>query len=202
MPIREGKTTSWLSLDACRWSAPKCLTRLTSLSLHFPTLKEFFRVTLQVPDASVRDIVQGLCDQAGDMNNLDNLRALLLSLSDWLTNEDLADDRLPKLLLKLQAQKVFPVRRSSGASQLASASDQDWFIPDRDRLTRCFHGKVWLLDFTYSDIKKLVPVFERLSLKDYHLSNAVTEKTEYSGKVKPCPSLTNYIQGKARFISL
>ncbi|KAF2166649.1 hypothetical protein M409DRAFT_23280 [Zasmidium cellare ATCC 36951] len=202
IPIEDGKSTSWMILDQCRWHAPACLAQLTALDQRFPSLKDFFCVTLQVHNASIGDIVKELRHHAGNMNGVDSLRALLLYLSDCLVNEDQADEHVPKLLLKLQTQQIFPVQRSSGQCRLASAQDHDWFIADRGRIEQCFRGKVWLLDASDSDVKRLAPVFKTLGLLDFYLSKRVIEQTEFTDEPKPCKNLTRYLQGKARFISL
>ncbi|KAK4500371.1 hypothetical protein PRZ48_008560 [Zasmidium cellare] len=203
IPVKAGDKTFWLRLNECRWNAPACLSRYCALDKRFGgSLQSFFCETLKVANASVVDIVDELCRQSGDLNNLHNIRALLLYLSDQLTDETLADDRTTKLLRKLQGP-IFPVRRAAGESRLASNSDDDdWFIGDRSRLVKCFANRVWTLDIDGRDFKKLSPLFKKSGLSARYLSNKMFERTEYSGNAGKSKRLTEELQHKARFISL
>lgn len=202
VPILEGKSIAWLQLRDCRWTAPACLRRYTALDWRFPSLKHFFCDTLKVPNASVNDIVEELGRESGDMNNLDNLRALLLSLSEFLETATIPARQLTNCLLKLKGA-IFPVRRATGEYRLASNSSRDdWFIGDRNRLVQCFRDKVWILDFDNDDFKKLTQLFEKGGLKSRYFSNSVQEDTAYSGGAKKCKDLTAQLQSKAKYISL
>ena len=172
---------------------------MTALERHYPKLETLFVKHLGVQNASIGNMVDELLKCKGQIPEVENIKGLLEAINARLSmNYD--DDSINRL----HDARVFPTCISTGAVQLHSCLDTDWFIADTDRLRGCFEDKLLVLDFPTKDTKntgRLEPLLKRLSLLDRRLSGVVKEKTLTTGTLDLEKNTTTSLRSKAKYIA-
>ena len=188
----------WESVQNCVWSGPESFQHVPVLSRYYPDLALLFRSFLEIRDAQIGDVIEELLSLSGQVPRTHAIKDLLSSLNSLLrarANED--------SIRRLHTAAVLPVRAASGELLLRTceSSASDWFVADRERLQLCFLPNLDFLDFTVSDVKRLLPLLQQLGLQDRFLSQNVTEATLTQGELEQNHSAQYMIRSKAGFMS-
>lgn len=197
-PIREQGEVVWKAYEDCRWHAPDCLRSLAVLERRFTQHRILFVSIVETKDASLHDYIKEMLKNAGDLANVENLRALLYELSKSCNESSVSDRALPLLA----CESVFPVRDLSGTVRLLSGTDGSWFIADRSRHYNCFFGTISMLDWDVKNTSALEPLLQKMNLEGQLLSNAIEETTETTGNLVLSEELTQQLRAKAEYCSL
>ena len=167
------------------------------LSRDLVLCRRLFVEYLGVQNASAKDFLDELLviNDAGP--DTVRIRKLLLALSKYTLNGSHLDHKFQRLAQK----KLIPVRKSSEEEKLCAFVDCDWYIADRPRLSKCFEGTIWILDFNQKECQILKPLLERMDLMGRKLSLHVVEETTFEGNLARDLGFTKELQEKAYFIS-
>lgn len=189
----------WLSIIKCRWRAPPCLTTVVPLQRHFSHLRALFVDKIGLKDAGSSDVLDELLGLPEPAWREKQVKDLLLALSGYL---NLGHPLLRERFRRLARKPVIPVRLSPERMDFRYSQNDDWFIADRPRYSKCFTGKVWLLDFDEKQTSSLEPVIEQLVLTTRLLSKHVRGETITCGESVFHSNLTSELQAKASYVSL
>lgn len=174
------KDKRWIFLKDCVWEAPACLTKVYALATEYSDCKSLFCTRLKLQNAKIDDVVTELLSlpTSGCFNKH---KELLLVLNDYLDKGSPSDP-----ILKLKDKDVIPVTKSLRVKERTNAclmnyNKDMWYFADRVSLQESFKGKLYLIDFTVAEVRRLSPLIKAINLEDYLLSKAVVETTEFCG---------------------
>lgn len=167
-------------LKDCVWEAPACLTKVYALATEYSDCKSLFCTRLKLQNAKIDDVVTEILSlpTSGCFNKH---KELLLVLNDYLDNGSPS-----AAIRKLKGKDVIPVTKSHRIEEQTNAClmnyDKDlWYFADRVSLQESFEGKLYLIDFTVAEVRRLLPLIKAMNLESYLLSRAVMETTEFCG---------------------
>lgn len=104
------------------------------------------------------------------------LEELLLLLNGYLKKESPED-----CLSKLKGKDIIPVRQPDGTLCRMNYDSDIWYFADRQKLRECFDGKLPLITFDVTTVRKLDPLIQAMGLSDYLLSEADGPELEAIG---------------------
>jgi len=167
-------------LKDCVWEAPVCLTKVYALATEYSDCKSLFRTRLKLQNAKIDDVVTELLSLPTS-RCFNKHKELLLVLNDYLHKDSPSTS-----IQKLKGKDVIPVTKSHRIEDRTNSClmnyDKDlWYLADRVSLQESFKGKLHLIDFTVSEVRKLSPLIKAMDLEEYLLSEAVVETTEFCG---------------------
>ncbi|KAK6441727.1 hypothetical protein LTR95_002035 [Oleoguttula sp. CCFEE 5521] len=202
LPSVTEPSSTWRALCSCRWSGPTGLLSFELLSAAYPECEVLFTEILGVKDVESADIIDdiitlsAIAPQHSDPP-LAAMKNLLLTLCTFPFDASDLDERLDGLA----HNAILPLRKS-GLRKLSKCTDSHWFIADRPRFTRCFEGRLWVLDFERKATAELQRLLARMNVTGRELSRHVSEDTITDGELALQPSLTMELRSKARYIAL
>ncbi|KAI6837322.1 hypothetical protein KC350_g6092 [Hortaea werneckii] len=196
--ITSGNQSRWVNLSSCRWDTVAAL-QLHGLSALFPRLRNLFKDILNVRNADAVDIVNELASAKDADDPVAKAQRLLIALSSQFSlnpTEKAAVHRIKK-----ESMKVFPIMDAESSVRLRSATDGDWFVPDRQRLHESFKSKVGFLHLEGGTTRTMTTLVERLGLEDRLLTKHVREETQAGGDVVYQRGMTDMVRSKAFYIA-
>lgn len=164
----------------------------------YPSCKRLFTDALEVPDASMRELMsEAVCFQKQD--GLEYIRSILLELEKFLVKDETYTVRLTAL----SNEAIWPVREDMETEEFDEivSTDSSWFIPDTKPLQESFYGKVPLLAFPTDDISQMERLITYMELDNRRLSRAVQSIPRTQGRVCPDRGNTATLQSKYEFIA-
>jgi hypothetical protein len=167
---------TWVYLRTCVWDAPPCLQKVRPIAHIYATVQPFFKNTLGLQDADIRDFVDEIVALDNQVRSVSQIKELLLELSSRIN---------PGLKYNLKALdncRMFPIIDTQKRLVLLAGTDTQWFIPDGRNLSTCFKGMIPLLDFGQADQKKLEPLLGIMQIWNKHLSEKVTKQEVVQGR--------------------
>ncbi|KAI7196205.1 hypothetical protein KC324_g4509 [Hortaea werneckii] len=195
---QDSQLVKWVNLSSCRWDTVAAL-QLHGLSTHFPRLRSLFKDVLNVRNADAVDIVNELASAKGADDSVAKSQRLLIALSSQFSlnpTESAAVHRIKK-----EAMRVFPIMDADSSVRLRSTTDEDWFVPDRQRLHESFKSKVGFLHLEGGTTRTISTLVERLGLEDRLLTKHVREETQASGDVVYQRGMTDMVRSKAIYMA-
>ena len=187
----------WVNMAECRWASSSCLRRHWQLGNRYTDLHELFVQKLGIKNASGQDLVHELTALSGNIDQVDTIKQLLLTLGRFVEREGNQVNILSPLIRS--DLKILPV--DFHGSDLRSCVDVDWFFTTRERLKRLLNGKVALLDFSRDETSRLSTLLEKLGLERQSLLHNLIEETETDGQSQYHEVLTNSLRAKACYMS-
>ena len=104
------------------------------------------------------------------------LEELLLQLNEYLRKGS------PKnCLSKLRGKDIIPVRMPNGSLCRMTYGSDTWYLADRQKLWDCFDGRLPLITFDVTTVRKLDPLIQAMDLSDKLLSKAGEQTLEAIG---------------------
>lgn len=184
-------STKWVALSVCVWNGPGALRSRFVLSKAWSECEEFFRLTLQIKDATLETVIDEIIEtaQTSSLIEFSGLKSLILAIPTVIG---------PGKISRLRKIKFLPVRRLHSGSDASLVSPVDkFFIADRQYLYALFTGELPLLDFSVEEIHKLSPLLDSLSVRDRRLSVLVKEEGRIVGLKTLDSTMTAKFRGKA-----
>ena len=184
-------STKWVALSVCVWNGPGALRSRAVLSKAWSECEEFFRLTLQIKDATLETVIDDIIEtaQTSSLIEFSGLKSLILAIPTVIG---------PGKISRLRKIKFLPVRRLHSGSDASLVSPVDkFFIADRQYLCALFTGELPLLDFSVEEIHKLSPLLDSLSVRDRRLSVLVKEEGRIVGLKTLDSTMTAKFRGKA-----
>ncbi|MCJ1402382.1 hypothetical protein MMC11_005602 [Xylographa trunciseda] len=181
-------------MSACIWSTSPGLRSKVALSHIWPECEQFFRLSLQVKDATLKTIVDEIKQTSwgSDTNDVNVTKSLFATLQGFVHNYS-AGAKIEGLM----RTACLPIRNSISDSHILwTTSDGTFFIADREYLQNSFAGKVPTLEFSVDEAYKFRDIFKLLNLSSKHLSNIVKEDNEISASRELDPRLTAKFRSK------
>ena len=84
---------------------------------------------------------------------------------------------------KLKGKKIIPVRKPDGTLCRMNYDSDVWYLADRQKLWDCFDGKLPLITFDVTTVRKSDPLIQAMDLSNYLLSEADTNTLEAIGDI-------------------
>jgi hypothetical protein len=104
------------------------------------------------------------------------LEELLLQLNEYLRKES------PKnCLSKLRGKDIIPVKMPNGTLSRMTYGSGTWYLADRQKLWHCFDGRLPLITFDVTTVRKLDPLIQAMNLSKMLLSKADAATLEANG---------------------
>jgi hypothetical protein len=164
----------WVFLHDCVWSGPH-LASVYYLSTEFPQYKKLFRDHLKLGNVTLNHVIQEL-ECVTSSTSFSRLEELLLLLNGYLRKGS------PKnCLSKLKGKDIIPVRKPDGTLCRMNYDSDVWYFADRQKLWDCFDGKLPLITFDVTTVRKLDPLIQAMDLSNCLLSKADTNTLEAIG---------------------
>jgi hypothetical protein len=164
----------WVFLHGCVWSGPR-LPSVHYLSTEYPQCKELFRNHLNVGNVNLGHVIREL-ECVNGSTSTDQLEKLLLHLNVFLGKAP-----TERSLSKLKGKKIIPVMKPDGTVCRMTYDLDRWYLADRQKLRECFHGKLPLITFDVSTVRKLNPLIKAMNLSKFLLSTADERRLEANG---------------------
>jgi hypothetical protein len=164
----------WVFLRDCVWSGPR-LTSIYYLSTEYPQCKELFRNHLKLGNVTLDHVIRGL-ECVNGSTSIDQLEELLLHLNVFLGKAS-----TERSLSKLKGKNIIPVMKPDGTVCRMTYDLDRWYLADRQKLRECFHGKLPLITFDVSTVRKLNPLIKAMNLSKFLLSTADERRLEANG---------------------
>ena len=106
------------------------------------------------------------------------LEELLLQLNRYLRKGS------PKnCLSKLKGKKIIPVRKPDGTLCRMNYDSDVWYLADRQKLWDCFDGKLPLITFDVTTVRKSDPLIQAMDLSNYLLSEVDSHTLDAIGDI-------------------
>ncbi|PMD48990.1 hypothetical protein L207DRAFT_505973 [Hyaloscypha variabilis F] len=164
----------WVFLHDCVWSGPR-LPSVHYLSTEYPQCKELFRNHLNVGNVNLGHVIREL-ECVNGSTSTDQLEKLLLHLNVFLGKAP-----TERSLSKLKGKKIIPVMKPDGTVCRMTYDLDRWYLADRQKLRECFNGKLPLITFDVSTVRKLNPLIKAMNLSKFLLSIADEQTLEANG---------------------
>jgi hypothetical protein len=158
-------------------------------------LKDFFVVTLKVKIPDLSMLVDELSRSVSSKLTVDDVKSLI-----WQINS-MSPSR--KALQKLQALRIFPVKRASRSSDSVILRDvnQKFSINDRQPWADAYKGKIDFLDFKLEEVRRLQPFLSSFDLESRYISRAVAETTSFHGTGEHSKRKTRLTRSRAHALA-
>lgn len=187
-------------LKDCVWEAPACLTKVYALATEYTDCKSLFCTRLKLHNAKIDNVVTELLSlpNSGCFNKH---KELLMVLNDYLDNGSPST-----AILNLKGKDVIPVIEpyqmgERAKTRLMNYNRDLWYFADRVSLQESFKGKLYLIDFTVFEVRRLSPLIKAMGLECFLLSNAVVETTEFCGDPIYDPDGTIDLRSRAKYFT-
>lgn len=142
----------------------------------FPSLQHFFVNILRVNTISdefmMRELAKAATASTKDRNTI---KKLMLDTSAILTSNSKADSF--DCTATLKTARFLPCITPDGSAKYLTITD-DFFIPNDNIYVQAFQGRLYALDFTYSELNTLHPLINLLQLDGKYLAQNVLHQTE------------------------
>jgi hypothetical protein len=184
-------------LRQCVWDAPSCLKSLEKLVNRYPDCRSLFYDKLSLRNATIDHVINEL-ELLSPTAALTVRKELLLVLNDYVARS------VPNSsILRLKDKNIIPVGfgDSEWKYRLMNYNRNVWYLADRTSLRDSFDGKVWLLEFTVEEVRKISPLIKAMDLEDYLLSKAVVETTETVGDPISDPDQTLELRQRSQYLT-
>jgi hypothetical protein len=163
-----GSRGRWLKLEDCVWSRTILRTKHALMN----TLNQYrslFRDTLDVPNVTLKMLVQGLIGTSGAPweDNITYSKDLLLDISRKRETDN--------ELRPLQGAKCWPCRLRTGEAAFCAVGD--FYVNDRQNLFDVFKESQTFLDLDFEDSRRVTDLLRKLGCVSF-LSEQVTVNTE------------------------
>jgi len=189
----------WYGLHQCLWDGPKCLRLHVCLKELYPGIRRLFTDILGITDASMRVLMlEASCFKMRD--DLGYIRDILLELDKFLEK----DRTYTSQVGPLKSKKIWPVVQSEVHGEfghLMTATEDEWFIPDREPLKECFSNIVPLFALQPNDIDKMERLLKGLELDGRLLSRAAMSVPRTSGTVSYHAGHTEDFRSRYEFMA-
>jgi hypothetical protein len=120
-------------------------------------------------------VIQEL-DCVTSSTSFSRLEELLLQLNEYLRKES------PKnCLSKLRGKDIIPVKMPNGTLSRMAYGSGTWYLADRQKLWDGFDGRLPLITFDATTVRKLDPLIQAMDLSDKLLSKAGEQTLEAIG---------------------
>ena len=155
----------WVFLRDCVWGGPH-LASVYHLSTEFPQYKKLFRDQLKLGNVTLAHVIQEL-DRVTSSTSFSRLEKLLLQLNEYLRKGS------PKnCLSKLRGKDIIPIKMPNGTLSRTTYGSGTWYLADRQKLWNCFDGRLPLITFDVTTVRKLDPLIQAMNLSKMLLSKA------------------------------
>jgi hypothetical protein len=188
--MRCGNELRWYKQAECIWCTDlkSPVPGYVNLSGGYQGLEEFFVGFLGVKKLSTS--YENLLHCEATSVSIDTVKEMLLTLSAVIAEKGRTLDPAPLL-----SKKILPVRGRNGKVRFCTA-DADFYIIDRPYLD-VFRNTAPVLDFSVSDLARLIPFLEWATLECHYLSWNVKESGFLQGSY-PTPLDGRITTEKAR----
>ena len=172
----------WIKPSSAIWNCTVDLSGEVQLDGLYPQLRAFFvnklDVKLMNPNLLLQKMAQLAADTSASLrpaNAMVEEMKLIMQAAGQILSVDRDDAKLKEDVRALRKIKFLPVRSNRGY-RFEKVSGE-FFIVDHERFGNAFKGQLDLLDFSYSDMTSLAPLFQVLELEHRYLSGHVEAKT-------------------------
>jgi hypothetical protein len=186
------KLKRWVSLSECVWNAPQQLRSVHRLSFEYPLCSSLFRNCLPLGNATLDDVITELQSVTAS-TSFHELQDLLLLLNKYLKPNGPSG-----CLSKLKGKKIIPVTKPGGEERM-DFDTQIFYLADRQSLWDRFNGKIPLIAFDVSTVRKLSPLIKAMNLSEYLLSEAVDQNLKMEGLPIKDKERTDDLRQRARY---
>lgn len=140
-------------------------------------MQEFFVDRLGIKDMNTSMLLQELIHVSGKSSlSLSELKSMLLDAGPMLSCEG-PSDTVDDLLKQLRVCRFLPLTAQASSGNLRVSIQDRFFIMDDRQIGQSFLGKLPLLDFTFSEVALMHPLFTALRLETRYLSRCVKTET-------------------------
>lgn len=186
------KSKRWVYLSECVWKGPKELNLVYNLSSEHRYCSSFFRICLNLGNATIDHIIKELQGVTTD-TPFQTLQQLLLLLNEYLTLE-----KRPDRISVLEGMKIIPVTTPRGKGR-RDYNKSRWYLADRPGLRGRFNGKIPLIAFDVETVRTLKPLINAMKVDSYLLSVAVKQTLEIVGLKIKDEQRTTELRERARY---
>ncbi|KAL2669765.1 hypothetical protein Neosp_015210 [[Neocosmospora] mangrovei] len=199
-PKTEGGERRWVSQDECFWRGESWLTQSVGLEKLYPDLETFFRNHLNVRNAGIDHLIKEAATVPTlSQPALPRIQRLFLALEYHVKVHGLSEDQKKALL----STKMFPITNTATDETfeyLRSATVNDhWLIADRSYFREPFESLIPVLAFEAEFILKIMPLLEKLGLKDRLLSRLAVSTTEAHGSTRLDEDLSHSYRSRGKY---